>query len=185
LGAQTLALFYCDGDSSPTLGSFEPRCELGVRLRSGAARLPWQGSKAEALAQVWCYTIINDVTARDLQVRHGKWLIGKSQDTFFPMGPWAVTRDALLLAGLQVQWWINGKLRQDVDTCLLIFDESTIIATVSAGVTLMSNDLIATSTPAGVGVGFKPSRYLDPGDFVRIEILWIGVLENEVREWRT
>ena len=105
---------------------------------------------------MWGYTIINDVTARDLQGRHSQWLIGKSQDTFCPMGPWAVTRDEIDLADTQIRCWINGELRQNANTRDLIFDVPTIIATISAGVTLCPGDIIATGTPAGVGIGFTP-----------------------------
>ena len=134
-----------------------------------------------ALDHVWGYTIVNDVTARDLQGRYSQWLVGKSQDTFCPMGPWAVTRDEIDLADTSIQCWINGELRQNANTRDLIFDVPTIIETISAGVTLLPGDVIATGTPAGVGIGFKPPKYLLPGDVVRIEIGGIGMLENRVR----
>jgi len=154
--------------------------ELGVIIGKGG-----RGIKAvDALDHVWGYTIINDVTARDLQGRYSQWLIGKSQDTFCPMGPWAVTRDDVDLRDTKIQCWINGELRQDANTRDLIFDVPTIIETISAGVTLVPGDVIASGTPAGVGIGFKPPKYLAPGDFVRIEIAGIGVLENEFREYR-
>jgi len=137
-------------------------------------------SAGDALSHVWGYTIVNDVTARDLQGRHSQWLIGKSQDTFCPMGPWAVTADEIDLSDTAVRCWVNGALRQDSNTKLLIFDVPTIIAAISNGVTLMPGDVIATGTPAGVGIGFDPPRYLVPGDSVRIEIPGIGVLENPV-----
>ena len=134
----------------------------------------------DALGHVWGYTIINDVTARDLQGRHSQWLIGKSQDTFCPMGPWAVTADELDLSDTRLRCWVNDELRQDSNTRLLIFDIPTIIAAISNGITLLPGDLIATGTPAGVGIGFKPPKYLVPGDRVRMEIDGIGVLENTV-----
>lgn len=137
-------------------------------------------SKAEALDHVWGYTIVNDVTSRDLQGQHSQWLIGKSQDTFCPMGPWAVTADEIDLADTAVQCWINGELRQDSNTSLLIFDVPTIIAAISNGVTLYPGDVIATGTPAGVGIGFKPPKYLTAGDAMKIEIGGIGTLENPV-----
>ncbi|MBV9218888.1 MAG: fumarylacetoacetate hydrolase family protein, partial [Methylobacteriaceae bacterium] len=138
--------------------------------------------RAHALDCVWGYTIINDVTARDLQSRHAQWLIGKSQDTFCPMGPWAVTRDEIDLRRTGIRCWVNGELRQDSNTSLLIFDVPTIIAAISAGITLQPGDVIATGTPAGVGIGFDPPRFLKGGDVVRIEIDGIGVLENPVEE---
>jgi len=137
---------------------------------------------ADALDHVWGYTIVNDVTGRDLQGRHSQWLIGKSQDTFCPMGPWAVTADAIDLSNTAVRCWVNDELRQDSNTGLLIFDVPTIIAAISNGITLQPGDVIATGTPAGVGIGFNPPKYLQPGDNVRIEIAGIGVLENPVGE---
>jgi 2-keto-4-pentenoate hydratase/2-oxohepta-3-ene-1,7-dioic acid hydratase in catechol pathway len=154
--------------------------ELGVIIGKGGRGI----EPAAALDHVWGYTIINDVTARDLQGRYSQWLIGKSQDTFCPMGPWAVTRDELDLDDARIQCWINGELRQDANTRDLVFDVPTIIATISAGVTLVPGDVIATGTPAGVGIGFKPPRYLVPGDLARIEIAGVGVLENEFKEYR-
>lgn len=132
----------------------------------------------EALDHVWGYTIVNDVTARDIQGRHSQWLLGKSQDSFCPMGPWAVTRDEIDLADTPVRTFVNGEKRQDSNTGLLIFDVPTIISTISAGITLLPGDVIATGTPAGVGIGFDPPKYLKPGDVVRLEIDGIGVLEN-------
>jgi len=154
--------------------------ELGVIIGKGG-----RGVRAQdALDHVWGYTIINDITARDLQGLYSQWLIGKSQDTFCPMGPWAVTKDEINLSDTTIKCWINGELRQDANTTDLIFDVPTIIATISAGVTLVPGDIIATGTPAGVGIGFKPPKYLVPGDVARIEISGVGVLENEFREYR-
>ena len=135
-----------------------------------------------ALDHVWGYTIINDVTARDLQVRYSQWLIGKSQDTFCPMGPFAVTRDDIDIGDTPISCSVNGELRQSSNTRLLIFGIPKIIETLSAGITLQPGDVIATGTPAGVGVGFDPPKYLKGGDVVRIEIGGIGVLENEIVE---
>lgn len=137
-------------------------------------------SKEAALDHVWGYTIVNDVTARDLQGRHSQWLIGKSQDGFCPMGPLAVTADEFDLGGAMLRCLVNGELRQEASTSQLIFDVPTLIATLSAGITLLPGDIIATGTPAGVGIGFDPPRYLQPGDEVRVEIEGIGVLENKV-----
>lgn len=135
-----------------------------------------------AMDYVWGYTIINDVTARDLQGRYSQWLIGKSQDTFCPMGPVAVSRDEIDLANTGVRTWLNQELRQNSNTNLMIFDVPTIIATIAAGVTLLPGDIIATGTPAGVGIGFKPPKYMTKGDVVRCEIDGIGQLENTLRE---
>jgi 2-keto-4-pentenoate hydratase/2-oxohepta-3-ene-1,7-dioic acid hydratase in catechol pathway len=97
-----------------------------------------------------------------------------------PDGPWLVSRDEIDLADTRVRCWVNGELRQDANTGALIFDVPTLIETISAGLTLMPGDIIATGTPAGVGIGFDPPKYLKPGDVVRIEIAGLGVLENPV-----
>lgn len=152
--------------------------ELCVVIGKGGRGIP----KSEAMAHVWGYTAVNDVTARDLQSRHKQWLIGKSQDSFCPMGPCAVTTDEIDLADTTVQCWVNGELRQNANTRDLIFDVPTLIEALSAGITLLPGDLIATGTPVGVGIGFNPPRYLKPGDKVRIEIGGIGRIENEIQE---
>jgi 2-keto-4-pentenoate hydratase/2-oxohepta-3-ene-1,7-dioic acid hydratase in catechol pathway len=134
----------------------------------------------QAMEYVWGYTIINDVTARDIQKRHNQWLLGKSQDGFCPMGPWAVTRDEVDLSDTSVRCFVNGELRQDGNTHDLIFSVPVLIAAISRGITLKPGDIIATGTPAGVGQGFDPPRYIVPGDVVRISIAGIGALENPV-----
>jgi 2-keto-4-pentenoate hydratase/2-oxohepta-3-ene-1,7-dioic acid hydratase in catechol pathway len=139
-------------------------------------------SRQDAFDHVWGYTIVNDVTARDLQGRYSQWLIGKSQDTFCPMGPWAVTKDELDLDKAAIRCFINGELRQNSRISLLIFDIPTIIATLSEGLTLYPGDIIATGTPAGVGIGFDPPKYLKGGDVMRVEIDGIGALENRCAE---
>ncbi len=151
--------------------------ELAVIIGKGGRGI----SKSDAMSHVWGYTIINDVTARDLQTRHGQWHLGKSQDTFCPMGPWAVTADEIDLSNTRVRAFVNGELRQDGNTREFIFDVPTLIATISAGIALKPGDIIATGTPAGVGAGMKPPRFLKDGDVVRIEIDGIGALENPVR----
>jgi len=156
--------------------SLDYEVELGVIIGRGGRGI----KKADALDHVWGYTVINDATARDLQGLHSQWLIGKSQDTFCPMGPCAVTADQFHLDDAFVRTWINGELRQDSNTKLLIFDVPTIIETIAAGITLIPGDVIATGTPAGVGIGFDPPVYLKAGDVVRMEIEHIGVLENRV-----
>jgi 2-keto-4-pentenoate hydratase/2-oxohepta-3-ene-1,7-dioic acid hydratase in catechol pathway len=152
--------------------------ELAVIIGKPGRNIP----RARGMEHVWGYTIVNDVTARDLQNRHKQWLIGKSQDTFCPMGPWAVTAGEIDLADTSVISRINGELRQDGNTSQLIFDVPTLIETISNGITLIAGDVIATGTPAGVGIGFNPPKFLKSGDKVTIEISGIGVLENPVRE---
>jgi 2-keto-4-pentenoate hydratase/2-oxohepta-3-ene-1,7-dioic acid hydratase in catechol pathway len=139
-------------------------------------------SKARAMEHVWGYTIVNDVTARDLEQQLRQSMIAKSQDTFCPMGPWAVTADEIDLAQTRITTHVNDELRQNASAAELIFDIPTLIAAISNGVTLIPGDIIATGTPAGTGSGFAPPRFLKAGDRVRVEISRIGVLENPVRE---
>jgi 2-keto-4-pentenoate hydratase/2-oxohepta-3-ene-1,7-dioic acid hydratase in catechol pathway len=151
--------------------------ELAVVIGRGGRRI----RKEDAMSHVWGYTVVNDVTARDWQSRHQQWDMGKSFDTFCPMGPWLVSADELEGTRTRVRCWVNGELRQDASTQDFIFDIPTLIETLSAGITLFPGDVIATGTPVGVGIGFKPPRYLKPGDVVRVEIDGIGTLENPVR----
>jgi 2-keto-4-pentenoate hydratase/2-oxohepta-3-ene-1,7-dioic acid hydratase in catechol pathway len=151
--------------------------ELAVVVGKPGKRI----SRAQAMEHVFGYTIVNDVTARDLQKRHQQWLIGKSCDSFCPMGPWLVTRDEIDGAALGVRLWVNDELRQDGHTSDLVFDIPAIIEALSAGITLLPGDLIATGTPAGVGMATEPPRWLKAGDRVRITIDGIGTLENPVR----
>src|SRR5690606_5948279 len=127
------------------------------------------------------YTIINDVTSRTLQQRHNQWFLGKSIDGFCPMGPAVVTRDEVSdITQSRLQTRVNGELRQDTTISKLIFDIPTLVATLSRTMTLQPGDLIATGTCAGVGIGFKPPRFLKPGDKVEILIDGVGVLHNPV-----
>ncbi len=135
-------------------------------------------ARADAMRHVFGYTLVNDVTARDVQMRHQQWDMGKSFDTFCPMGPWIVTADAVDIERSRVRCWVNGEQRQDGPIENMIFDIPTLIETISRGITLFPGDLIATGTPAGVGMGFTPPRYLKAGDVVRIEADGIGSIEN-------
>ena len=148
--------------------------ELAVVIGKGGKNI----SRAAAMEHVFGYTIVNDVSARDVQVRHQQWDMGKSFDTFCPMGPWIVTADVLDGRQTRVRCWVNGELRQDGRTEDLIFDIPTLIETISRGITLYPGDVIATGTPAGVGMGMQPPRYLAAGDVVRIEVDGIGAIEN-------
>ena len=132
----------------------------------------------ECQSYVYGYSIVNDVTARDVQMRHQQWDLGKSFDTFCPMGPWVVTADEFDGLNAHVKCWVNGELRQDGNSSNMIFDIPTLIETCSRGITLYPGDLIATGTPAGVGMGLKPPQYLKNGDKVRIEIASLGFIEN-------
>lgn len=156
--------------------SIDYEAELAVIIGIGGRRI----AKEQALEHVWGYTIINDVTARDLQSRHQQWHLGKSLDTFCPMGPCVVTADEFSPREAAIRCWVNGELRQDANTRDLIFDIPTLISVISAGMTLRPGDIIATGTPAGVGIGFTPPKYLQRGDCVTIEIEGIGRLTNTV-----
>lgn len=134
-----------------------------------------------ALHHIWGYTIVNDVTARDRQRNHKQWFLGKALDTFCPMGPWITTSDEVKADHLELKCWVNGELRQQANTSDLLFNIPTLIATISAGLTLLPGDVIATGTPAGVGIGFNPPRFLKSGDEVSIEIAGLGVLTNRFK----
>ena len=151
--------------------------ELAVVIGRGGRGI----AKADAFDHVWGYTIINDVTARDLQQLHRQWFVGKSLDTFCPMGPWITTADEVDANDLRVRCWINDELRQDANTRDLIFDIPTVIAALSAGMTLHPGDIISTGTPAGVGIGFKPPKFLASGDVMKLSIDGLGTLTNRVR----
>jgi 2-keto-4-pentenoate hydratase/2-oxohepta-3-ene-1,7-dioic acid hydratase in catechol pathway len=140
-------------------------------------------SRSRAMDHVFGYTVLNDVSARDVQVRHQQWVLGKSFDTFCPMGPWIVTADELDGRNTRVRGWVTPRggvpeLRQDGNTRDMIFDIATLVETCSRGITLLPGDIIATGTPAGVGMGFQPPRWLQPGDRFRIEIDGIGAIDN-------
>jgi 2-keto-4-pentenoate hydratase/2-oxohepta-3-ene-1,7-dioic acid hydratase in catechol pathway len=154
--------------------------ELAVVIGRGGRNIP----RSRALEHVLGCTLVNDVTARDVQMRHQQWDLGKSFDTFCPMGPWLTTLDELDLANLRLQTWVTPQqghgpeLRQNASTRDLIFDVPTLVETCSRGITLLPGDVIATGTPAGVGLGLSPPRWLGHGDVVRVEIEGLGALEN-------
>jgi 2-keto-4-pentenoate hydratase/2-oxohepta-3-ene-1,7-dioic acid hydratase in catechol pathway len=164
------------GELDPT-GGLDYEGELAVVIGQGGRGI----AHADAMKHVFGYTIINDVTARHLQKRHSQWILGKGLDSFCPMGPAILTADEVPDPGaLIVTTWVNGEQRQRAAVSDLIFDIPTLIAAISAAITLEPGDIIATGTPAGVGIGFDPPRFLARGDVVRIEITGIGVLENSV-----
>jgi 2-keto-4-pentenoate hydratase/2-oxohepta-3-ene-1,7-dioic acid hydratase in catechol pathway len=148
--------------------------ELAVIIGRGGRDI----RRDQAMAHVWGFTIINDVTARDRQKNHRQWFLGKALDGFCPMGPWATTSDEVVADDLRIQTWVNGELRQDANTRDLVFDIPSLIETISGGLTLQPGDIIATGTPKGVGIGFGPPRFLKPGDSVTIEISGLGSLTN-------
>ncbi|MEV8467178.1 fumarylacetoacetate hydrolase family protein [Fluviibacterium sp. DFM31] len=140
-------------------------------------------SKADAMDHVFGYTILNDITARDIQRRHGgQYFKGKGLDGSCPLGPWIETADAIadphaLSIGLKV----NGEQRQEGKTADMIFDIPTLIAALSEGLTLQPGDIIATGTPSGVGYAMDPPKFLKDGDTVVCEVSGIGTLSNSVR----
>ncbi|MGH8927576.1 MAG: fumarylacetoacetate hydrolase family protein, partial [Acidimicrobiia bacterium] len=135
----------------------------------------------QALEAVFGWTIVNDVTARELQQRHVQWFVGKSPDTFCPMGPCITTIDELPNIGSSwLQTTVNGELRQKAPISDLIFDVEALIVALSEVMTLEPGDVIATGTGVGVGIGFRPPRYLSHGDVVEISIDGIGILRNPV-----
>jgi 2-keto-4-pentenoate hydratase/2-oxohepta-3-ene-1,7-dioic acid hydratase in catechol pathway len=153
--------------------------ELVVIIGRGGVNIP----RSRALEHVFGYTVCNDVSARDVQTRHQQWHLGKSFDTFCPMGPWIVTADELDGQTTRVRGYVTPaggvpELRQDGNTKDMIFDIPAQIEAISRGITLYPGDIIATGTPSGVGMGFDPPRWLEPGDVVRVEIDGIGAIEN-------
>jgi len=151
--------------------------ELTVVIGKGGRGI----SKADAFKHVYGYTIINDVTARTMQHAHKQWFLGKSLDSFCPMGPTIVTLDEVPdVTKLHLITKVNGEVRQDAFVSDLIFDIPTLIETISRIMTLEPGDLIATGTCAGVGIGFKPPKFMKKGDVVAVTIEPIGTLENPV-----
>ncbi len=155
--------------------------ELGVII----GRLGKGISRSRALQHVVGYTIINDLSARDLQFRHKQFFIGKSLDGSCPIGPWMVTADEIKDPhDLDLKCWVNGVIKQDSNTRYMIFDIPSIIETLSKGMTLEPGDIIATGTPSGVGFARQPPEFLRPGDTVECEIESIGKLNNTIADNR-
>ena len=150
--------------------------ELAVIIGREGKTIP----RHKAYDYVWGYAIVNDVTARDLQQAHRQWFVGKGFDTFCPMGPWMTSADEVDPQALDLECRVNGELRQKARTSDLIFDIPHLIETLSAGIKLKPGDIIATGTPAGVGIGFDPPRFLKAGDVVDISISGLGTLSNRV-----
>jgi len=138
-------------------------------------------SPETAMDYVFGYTILNDITARDLQKQHLQWFRGKSLDTSAPMGPYLVHKSAVPNPGnLTVALKVNGEIRQHSTTADFIFDIPTLISTISAGITLEAGDIISTGTPAGVGAARKPPQFLKPGDTLELTISGLGTLTNTI-----
>ncbi|MDD6569922.1 MAG: fumarylacetoacetate hydrolase family protein, partial [Acidaminococcus sp.] len=153
-------------------------CELAVIIGKEAKNV----EEKDAADYVFGYTIINDVTARDVQVAHKQWYFGKSLDTFAPMGPCIVTADEFPFPpALHLTCKVNGQLRQDSNTKYLVHGIPYIISELSKGMTLRAGTIIATGTPAGTGIGMNPPQFLKSGDVVECSIEGIGTLRNVVK----
>ncbi|MBL8324199.1 MAG: fumarylacetoacetate hydrolase family protein [Rubrivivax sp.] len=153
-------------------------CELAVVIGRGGINIP----RSRAMEHVFGYTIVNDVSARDVQTRHQQWHLGKSFDTFCPMGPWIATASEFDGQATRIRGFVNGELRQDANTRDMIFDIAAQIEAISRGITLYPGDVIATGSPSGVGMGFSPPKWLRPGDVVRAEVDGLGFIENRFEE---
>jgi 2-keto-4-pentenoate hydratase/2-oxohepta-3-ene-1,7-dioic acid hydratase in catechol pathway len=158
-------------------GQVDYEAELGVVIGSEGKSIP----RSRALSHVFGYTVLNDVSARDLQLKHHQWFKGKSLDGFCPMGPWIVTPDEFgdpQTKGISLK--VNGVVKQSSSTAAMIFPVDVIIEFLSKGTTLEPGDLIATGTPEGVGLGRTPPEYLKDGDLIETEIEGIGALQNRL-----
>ena len=147
-------------------------------------RLDYEGELTIVIGaggQIGGYCVADDVTARDLQRRESQWTRAKGADTFCPYGPWITTADEVPDAGnLRLRTWVNGELRQDSNTCDLIFGCEKLVEFISETNTLQPGDLILTGTPNGVGMGMDPPQFLESGDLIRIEIERLGTIEHRV-----
>ena len=151
--------------------------ELGVIIGKRSKNIKY----ANATDAIFGYTIINDVTARKLQNNHKQWFIGKSPDTYCPIGPCIITKDEIEnINNVKIQTTVNGEIRQTGIVKDMIFNISTIIETLTKSMTLVEGDIIATGTPSGVGIGFDPPKFLKSGDKIKISVDPIGILENDV-----
>lgn len=157
--------------------SLDYECELGVVLGKDCKGV----TKEEAKQYIFGYTIINDVSARNLQTRHKQWYLGKSLDGFTPMGPCIVTADEIGdEQSLEISCTVNGELRQSSNTKYMIQTVCGAISELSQGMTLQAGTIIATGTPAGVGMGMQPPQFLQTGDVVECRIAKIGILTNTI-----
>lgn len=158
--------------------SLDYEAELAVIIGKEAKDV----KEADASEYVFGYTVLNDVSARNVQTRHKQWYFGKSLDGFTPMGPCVLTADAVPFPPkLAISSKVNGELRQNSNTELLIFGIAHVISELTRGMTLKAGTIIATGTPAGVGMGFQPPKFLKPGDVVECMIEGIGSITNPVR----
>lgn len=151
--------------------------ELAVIIGRGGRNI----SREDALSHVFGYTVMNDITARDMQRQHKQFFKGKSLDGSAPLGPWIVTADEIDdPQNLHITCSVNGQIRQDSNTRLMIFDIAESIAQMSSGMTLLAGDIIATGTPSGVGFARTPPEYLKPGDEIICTVEHIGSIRNRI-----
>ncbi len=162
---------------SNIVDSLDYEAELAVIIGKDAKNI----SEDDAEKYIFGYTILNDISARNIQKRHTQWYFGKSFDGFAPLGPYITTADEMPLPlNVSIKSYVNGELRQDSNTGLMHFTIPQIISELSQGMTLKAGTIISTGTPAGVGMGFNPPKFLHPGDEVRCEIEGIGTLINTI-----
>src|SRR5919202_3164026 len=158
---------------------FDYEVELAVVIGKAGKNI----TASSAMDHIFGFTIVNDLTARDLQRRHGQWFKGKTLDGTCPVGPVVVAKAALPnFADLAIRMRVNGELRQDDRTSSMVHKVPQIIESLSAGLTREPGDIIATGTPSGVGYAMDPPHYLKGGDVVEAEVEGIGILRNTIRE---
>ena len=168
---------YIDGHFN-IVDSLDYEVELAVVIGKDAKDVALEDVQDYILG----YTILNDISARNLQKKHQQWYFGKSLDDFTPIGPWIVSADEFNgIPEVGIRSYVNGELRQNSNTKLLINPIDFVIHELSQGMTLKAGTMIATGTPSGVGMGMEPQVWLQSGDIVRCEIDGIGVLENTVK----
>mgnify|MGYP003303253766 CR=1 FL=1 len=158
--------------------SLDYEAELAVVIGKDAKNV----AEADVFDYVFGYTVLNDISARNLQTAHKQWYFGKSLDDFTPIGPWIVTKDEFENPpALPIRSYVNGERRQDSNTELMINGIAKVISQLSQGMTLQAGTIIAMGTPAGVGMGFTPPKFLNKGDVVKCEIVGIGSITNEIK----
>ena len=168
---------YIDGHFD-IVDSLDYEVELAVIIGKDAKSIAIEDAEDYVLG----YTILNDISARNLQSQHQQWYFGKSLDGFTPIGPWIVTKDEIdWLPELSIRSYLNGELRQNSNTNMMMKNIDVVIHELTRGMTLKAGTIIAMGTPSGVGMGFRPQKFMKSGDVIRCEIEGIGVLENTVK----
>lgn len=171
------------GASVSSYASITPMLDYEVELGIVIGKAGKNIRAEDAMEHVLGFTVINDITARDLQTRHGQWFKGKGLDGTCPIGPVIALKSSIANpAALQIELSVNGERRQNSNTSDLLFSIADIIHQLSQGLTLEPGDMIATGTPSGVGLGLNPPRFLKPGDIISARIEGIGELRNQIVE---